>query len=289
MVPAHGVSGPGSDRVLADLALQAAPLVAVAGVWVGYLWLAGRARTRQGWPVVRTAWFSLGVMLLLVALSPALEDYAAADFGGHAAQHLLLAMLAPLALVLGRPVTLLLRALPHRAAHALGRTLNSSFAQVLSSVPVALGLSSGGLVGLYFTPLYRLSTQHEPVHLLVHVHLVASGFLFAWVIAGVDPAPHRPRVRTRLVTLGVSIAVHASVSQLLHAGLLVQVHEPVHQMRAAGSLMYFGGDIAELLLALALLVTARSDLSERRRRPSRGRRSGSGAPPALAEGERGGH
>lgn len=62
----------------------------------------------------------------------------------------------------------------------------------------------------------------------------------------------------RLVVLGLAVAVHASVAQLLFAGIGVQVREPVDQMRAAGNLMYFGGDIAELALALVLLFTWRS-------------------------------
>jgi putative membrane protein len=122
---------------------------------------------------------------------------------------------------------------------------------------VALILSGGGLVLLYFTPIYVLSTQRSWVHLLVHVHLVLAGAVFAWVIARPDPAPGRATVRTRLIVLGISVAIHASVGQLLYAGLLVRVHEPINEMRSAGSLMYFGGDSAELLLALALLLTSR--------------------------------
>lgn len=176
----------------------------------------------------------------------------------HAAQHLLLAMLAPLGLVLAAPLTLLLRQLPHRAARRLGRALGAWPVRLLTRPATALLLSSGGLVVLYFTPLYELTTDHEAVHRLVHLHLVAAGTLFAWVIAGPDPAPHRSSVQVRLVVLGVAVAVHASVARLLFAGIGVQVREPLHQMRAAGNLMYFGGDIAELALAVVLLLTWRS-------------------------------
>jgi putative membrane protein len=238
-------------------------------VWTAYLVLAARARRRQGWQHRRTVAFTVGVLLLGAALSPRFDAFADADFSGHAAQHLLLAMVAPVALVLAAPVTLLLRTLPHPAARRLGWLLRSRPAHLLGNPLVALVLSSGGLVVLYFTPLYELSSEHSAVHLLVHAHLVLSGFLFAWVIAGQDPAPRRARVRTRLVVLGVSIAIHASVSQLLYAGLLVQVHEPVQEMRAAGSLMYFGGDLTELLLALTLLLTSRPDPSPRTRRAGR--------------------
>lgn len=112
-------------------------------------------------------------------------------------------------------------------------------------------------MALYFTPLHELSTRYAPVHALVHVHLLLSGFLFAWVVAGLDPAARRSSVRARLLVLGVAVVVHSVVSQMLYAGLWVQVREPVAQMQAAGSLMYFGGDLAELLLALVMLLAAR--------------------------------
>ncbi|MEV5893244.1 DUF2243 domain-containing protein [Nonomuraea fuscirosea] len=37
--------------------------------------------------------------------------------------------------------------------------------------------------------------------------------------AGPDPAPRRPSVPTRLVVLGVAVAVHAGLSQLMYAGI----------------------------------------------------------------------
>jgi putative membrane protein len=234
-----------------------APVLAVTAVWGAYALAAARSRSRQGWPLSGALAFSGGTALVGIALSPGLDRLVDDDFSVHAAQHLILAMVAPLLLVLGSPVTLLLRTLPHPAARRVGALLNTAPAHVLTHPAVALLLSSGGLVVLYLTPVYELSTQHPLVHVLVHAHLLASGFLFASVVVGLDPAPRRVGTRTRLVVLGVSIAIHASVAQLLYAGLLVQVHEPVVQMQAAGSLMYFGGDLAELLLALALLVTAR--------------------------------
>jgi putative membrane protein len=262
-LPAHGPRGDHHVDGTAVSLLGWLPLVLLAAAGLGYVALSLRLRTAQRWPPHRTALFLLGLALLGVALLPAFDAFADRDFAGHAAQHLLLAMLAPLALVLGTPVTLLLRALPHPMARRLGAVLNSAPVHLLTRPVVALALSSGGLVALYFTPLYQLSTEHDAVHLAVHAHLVLSGVLFAWVVVGLDPTPHRARVRTRLVILGISIAVHASVSQLLYAGLLVQVREPVVEMQAAGSLMYFGGDIAELLLAAAMLATARRDRARR--------------------------
>jgi putative membrane protein len=235
-----------------------APMLATTGAAVGYVWLSVRERDRRGWSTARTLSFLTGSALIVLVLAPGFDGYADRDFGGHMLQHLVLAMVAPLALVLAAPVTLLLRQLPHRHGRRLGGLLHTRGLRVLAHPVTGLLLSAGGLVLLYFTPLYTLSTRHEAAHVAVHVHLVTSGLLFTWAIAGPDPAAGRASVRVRLVVLGAAVAIHAAVAQLIYAGLLVRVHEPVTEMQAAGSLMYLGGDIAELMLAGALLATWRS-------------------------------
>ena len=59
------------------------------------------------------------------------------------------------------------------------------------------------------------------------LHFVFAGCLYAWVIAGPDPAPHRPSVPARLVVLGVAVAVHSVLAQLLYGGWFVKVHAPL--------------------------------------------------------------
>jgi putative membrane protein len=162
-------------------------------------------------------------------------------------------MVAPLGLVLGAPVTLLLRTLPVRTARRLSRVLRSRPLRVVTHPLTALLLTIGGLAALYFTPLYARTLAVPALHDLVLLHLLLSGALFAWAIAGPDPAPHRPPVRVRLVVLGVAIAAHAALAQLLYAGLYVQVPATDADRQAAATLMYYGGDLAELLLAFALL------------------------------------
>ncbi|MEO3783648.1 cytochrome c oxidase assembly protein [Actinocorallia sp. B10E7] len=148
-------------------------------------------------------------------------------------------------------------ALPAARARVLAGVLRSRPVHALTRPWAALALSAGGLPVLYFTPLYDATAVHPVLHALLHLHFLAAGCLFAWVIAGPDPAPDRPTVPARLVVLGVAIAVHAVVSQLLYAGFLIGVHAPVDQVRGGAELMYYGGDIAELLLAAALVSTWR--------------------------------
>ncbi|MDJ1134535.1 cytochrome c oxidase assembly protein [Streptomyces iconiensis] len=240
-----------------DVAL---PVTAVLILGAGYLLLAALAREHNptvGWSRWRTGWFLTGLVLLGGALVPPLAPFAHADFRGHMLQHLLIGMYAPLALVLGAPVTLLLRTLPARHARRLARALRSRPLHLVANPAVALLLSVGSLGALYFTPLYEATAGQALAHHALHAHFLLSGCLFAWVIAGPDPAPSRPGVPARLCVLGVAIAGHATLSQLMYAGLHLGVRAPAEQVQGGAEIMYYGGDIAELLLAAALVATWR--------------------------------
>jgi putative membrane protein len=252
----HGHSS-GSDALA--VLLPALVLLLCAG---GYLLLAHRARRGnrvQGWHPWRTAAFLTGLLLLAAALLPPIAPFAHADFRGHMLQHMLIGMYAPLALVLGAPVTLLLRTLPTPRGRQLTALLHSRPVRLVTHPAVALLLSTGSLAVLYFTPLYNALTGHPAGHWLLHAHFLLSGCLFAYVIAGPDPAPARPGVRTRLVYLGCAIALHAVISQLMYGGYWIHIHAPIPEVRGGAEIMYYGGDIAELLLAAALVATWRPD------------------------------
>jgi putative membrane protein len=240
------------------------PLIALAAAAAGYLILAGRRRREpRGWGLGRTAAFVTGLLLLALALIPQFSPLPEDTFHEHMYEHLLIGMYAPLGLVLGAPVTLLLRSVSPRTGRRIGRALRSRAAHVVANPVTALTLTVGGLIVVYLTPLYDATAASPALHLLVHLHFLAAGYLFAWVIAGPDPAPRRPSVPVRLVVLGVAIFCHAVLAQLIYAGAFVHVSAPADQLRAGGDVMYFGGDIAELLLALALVSAWRP----RRRSP----------------------
>jgi putative membrane protein len=255
-MPTH-THGTSTGGLLPEAMLPALGPLVTAGV---YLLLVRRARRRnpaKGWPRWRTVSFLAGLVLLTVVLLPPVAPLAHADFRGHMAQHLLIGMYAPLALVLGAPVTLLLRTLPAAGGRQVSAVLHSVPVRVLAHPATALLLSTGSLAVLYFTPLYNATTSHPAGHWLLHAHFLLSGCLFAYVIAGPDPAPSRPGVPARLVYLGGAIAVHAVISQLMYGGFWVDIHAPIDQVQGGAEIMYYGGDIAELLLAGALVATWR--------------------------------
>lgn len=248
---AHGASGPAG--MAWDVVLTYTALAVVAGLYVAAAFL--RAREPRGWNHWRTAGFLLGIAILLIALRPSVSD----NFGDHMLGHLLIGMFAPLLLVLAAPMTLVLRSVPPRHGRSLVHLLRSKAARVLTNPILLLVANLGGLALLYFTRLFEIAEANPLVHAAIHVHFFVAGYLFAWMIAGPDPGPDRPSVRTRLVILGVAIAGHAVIAQLLYAGIFVKVPAPQQELQDGGTLMYYWGDIAEILLALALLVTWRPD------------------------------
>jgi putative membrane protein len=208
------------------------------------------------WRRRRTASFLIGMAMVLAALLPPLAPLAHHSLGAHMLQHLLLGMLGPVGLVLGAPLTLALRTLPTRKARKLIRLLRSRPLHVLSHPLTALMLNLGGMAVLYLTPLYAAMAHRPWLHTLVHWHFLAAGLLFSWSIAGVDPAPNRPSHRVRLTVLFVAMAGHATLSKAMYAyGLPLGTAEPLTAREGAAKLMYYGGDLSELLLAVALFAT----------------------------------
>lgn len=80
--------------------------------------------------------------------------------------------------------------------------------------------------------------------------------LFTWSVAGADPAPHWPSLRTRLAVLFLAGAAHATPGKLMYAHALPRgAGLAVEEIEAAAKLMCYGGDIAELALAVMLFIT----------------------------------
>lgn len=234
----------------------------LAGTAPAALYLAGvhRIRRRYGrsWALWRTASFVAGCALAAVALTPGLEHAAGEDARGHMVQHLLLGMYAPLGLVLGAPLTLLLGASPVETRRAVRSALRRPWLRLPTNLAVATALNSGGLYVLYLTPLYTLSTRSDLVHHLTHIHFVVAGYLFTWVIIGPDPSPTRPRMAWRTAALVVAAGAHNFLAKLLYAtapDLPPGAGLDAAEIMTAAQWMYYGGHLAEALTVIAFFAT----------------------------------
>ncbi|MEU4564701.1 cytochrome c oxidase assembly protein [Actinoplanes sp. NPDC023936] len=204
------------------------------------------AVTRRGrrWPARRSVCWAAGSVAAWLAVTGPLTDAAHYDFTAHAVAHLLLGMVAPLLLVFGAPVTLALRALPVGYARAVSRVLRSGPVRAVTHPVTAALLNGGGLWILYATGLSH-AIHTSP---WLEFHLLAAGYLFAAAIAGPDPAPHRPGPAVRGVVLVAFMASHAVLAKYLYG------HPPVGfaDGEAGAQVMYYGGDLVDLVLVVAL-------------------------------------
>lgn len=210
----------------------------------------------RGWSRWRTASFTSGILLIVIALHPKVATFAHHDLRGHMVQHLLLGMFAPLGLVFGAPVTLALRTCTRNMGRRLVAVLGNPAIRFASHPIVAMMLNVGGMYLLYLSPLYLLMLDSRVLHGLVHWHFLVAGCLFSWAIAGPDPAPNRPSKRFRLTVVFISMASHAFLSKGMYAyGWPVGTAHTTEEIKSAAKIMYYGGDLAELLLVIALFKT----------------------------------
>jgi cytochrome c oxidase assembly factor CtaG len=208
------------------------------------------ARARPRWPWRRSVIWLVGCTLVAAAGSPL--GPASSDPRQHMLSHLLLGMFAPLALVLAAPVTLLLAACPPPGRRRVVRVLRSRPARTLAHPITGLVLSVGGLSVVLLTPLYAAGPV---VAQAVQVHYLAAGCLLTWSLVGLDPSPHRARTPMRVGVLVAAAAGHAVLAKHLYASaerMAGELAADARTLESAALLMYYGADLAELLLALAL-------------------------------------
>lgn len=120
-------------------------------------------------------------------------------------------------------------------------------ARCLSNPVTATALTVGGLVVLYSTGLYAQAARHDWVHILVHLHFVVSGSLFAAAFVGLDPRRRQPSMLLRFIVLMVASGAHDTIAKLIFA------HGP-STWRIGAQLMWYGGDGADALLLVILFV-----------------------------------
>lgn len=236
----------------------------------GYLFATWRlCRRGDRWPVAWTVSCVVGGSCLLgVALIPVPGP----PFTVHMIEHTLVGMVAPVLVVLARPVTLALRALPPGPARrALLSLLHSRFAGVLVFPPLAAALDVGGLWVLYRTRLFDAVHGGNVLHALVYVHFFAAGVLFAVAVTQLEPVGRRYSFALRAASLVLAAAAHDVLAKSLYAappsGIAAMFD--LGDVQSGAQVMYYGGDVTEIMLAVAIagqwyLAAGRSQARARR-------------------------
>jgi putative copper resistance protein D len=256
------------------------PFLFVGTVWVTglYLWGVWTLHERgDRWPAGRTAAFLGGMACFVVATQSGLAAYDTALLSVHMVQHMVLAMVVPVFLALGAPVTLALRTLPRTPRGLLLAVLHSRVAKVLTFPPLTFTLYVVSPWALYFSGWYAASLHSPYVHELMHVHLVLVGSLFFWPLLGVDPLPGRVAYPFRVLMVVLTLPFHAflGVTIMQQTGLIGGSWYPdLHQVlpwlpdaaadqRLAGGILWGSGDLIGLLFFAVLFVQwVRSSMRE---------------------------
>lgn len=253
-----------------DLLLGTAALV-FAGLYLAGVW---RLRRRgDAWPTGRIVAWLCGCAVLLFATSSGIGRYMPAMFSVHMAAHMLLSMLVPVLLVLGAPVTLALRALP-----AAGRdgppglrewllvALHSRVSKFLTNPIVATVIFVAGFYGLYFGGIFDVAVDSHAAHVAMNVHFLLTGYLFYWVVIGVDPTPRPIPPIAKLAVVFGSLPLHAFFGVVLMGTKAVLAGDFYQSLqlswrsdlladqRLGGGIAWSAGEVPLVLVLIALLV-----------------------------------
>jgi putative copper resistance protein D len=259
-----------------------------AAILLAVVYIAGVIRLRRrgdDWPAGRTFAWLLGCGVLLFTTSSGLGRYMPAAFSIHMTGHMLLSMLTPILLVLGAPTTLALRALPVAGKgnppgprEWLLTALHGTWSRFFTHPVVATAMFVVGFYALYFGGIYDAAASHHAAHLLMNLHFLMSGYLFYWVVIGIDPTPRVVPPLGKIGMVFASIPLHAffgvimmDMTKVLGERFYRSLQLPwqtdlLGDQHLGGSIAWAAGEIPLVVVMLALLIQwQRSDRRDAKR------------------------
>ncbi|WP_375385470.1 cytochrome c oxidase assembly protein [uncultured Microbacterium sp.] len=261
-------------------------VLSVLGVGV-YLAAVIRLRRRgDAWPMGRTVAWVLGWVVVVIATSSALGQYAGAQFGTHMIVHMSLNMLAPVLLVLGGVITLLLRATrPHSLAEAAGphewitAALQWPGTRFIYNPILVFILYIGSYYALYLSPLFETIMRYHWAHQAMNIHFLVIGYLFYGLVIGVDRPPRPLPAIGKLGFVLAAMPFHAFFGIILMTATVPiadnfyrtldfpWMGDLLIQQYLGGGVAWAGGELPLLIVVTALGVQwARQDQREATRK-----------------------
>ena len=210
--------------------------------------------------------FGAGIFVLFAALQSPIEPLAEHYFSIHQAQHLMVRMIGPLLILLGAPLTPMLRGMPvwlrrgvvrrivrRRVAHWLYGKITS---------PVFTILAFLGLLFFWQIPgPHDLAVQNDLIHEVMHATMLTSGFLFWWVV--IDPKPRQSRLHygLRILYLGLIVLPNTLLGAAItfQEGLIYSAYQALPQpwegmthitdQQLGGLMLWVPGDMMSVISA----------------------------------------
>lgn len=178
------------SRAFSEWVLDPWALALILALAVGYL--AGVRRVRragQRWPAGRViAFCGLGLGFAVIATMSFVGAYRPVLFYARAAQTVLMLLVVPLFLALGRPLSLAIAALP-TAGPRISRAIGSRTAKVVTFPAITTLVLVVTPFLVYFTSWYVAGFHSALVRELTYLALMVPGFVFFWTLLRVDPVP----------------------------------------------------------------------------------------------------
>lgn len=225
-------------------------------------------RRGDAWPVHRTILWTLGWLAFVWATSGAPDIWGRVLFSVHMVMHMIVAMVVPVLLVPAAPLTLALRALPSRHDRTWGpreiilQVVHSRAMKVFANPVVAAALFFFSLAAFYWSPLFEVALTTHSGHLLMLAHFFVTGYLFTWVLIGIDPGPPKWSPTILLLILFATISFHAffgvalsGTKFVLAPGFFEQINLPwgpqlLADQERAGEIAWGFGEAPTLILAV---------------------------------------
>lgn len=150
--------------------------------------------------------FTLGLVVLFLALQSPIDPLGEKSFTMHQVQHLLLRSAGPLLMFLPSPQMTLVAGWPSVVRQTVGRlgrhTPWFGFFSILVHPATVTVLFIASLYVWQYPPYFETALLNDAVHYLMHVTMLGAGLLFWWRIF--DDRPSGPRYGARIIMLWVA-------------------------------------------------------------------------------------
>jgi cytochrome c oxidase assembly factor CtaG/putative copper export protein len=268
-------------------------IVVALGASVAYIWGFVRLKRRgDDWPVLRLVMWLIGMVLLVYVTCGGPVVYGKVLFSGHMIQHMLIVMVVPLPMVMGAPVTLLMRAIAPRTDGSRGvrewvlYAVHTPYMRFWAHPIVAAVNFAGSLIVFYYSGIMWYSLNYHLGHEIMLIHFLMAGYLFAQSLVGIDPGVNRFGYPVRLLELLITMTFHAFFGISLVSGTsLIEARwfgnmghgwfTALTDQQLGGSIAWGIGEFPTLLLAIGVVyVWTQSSEREAKRQDRAEARSG---------------